>query len=154
MEIRFQSLSGGSCGCFFLLMLSVCLVTFLSWFCKSIFFDKHGYWSLCSVSLVVSLWLDRYFPKLLKVYRLCWVALCVCWGMPSIHRQAVQYFALNFTSYLHGSLGSARGESLWSSQASFGYLHNPTYVYGLLDPQEYVRAFKTLCDLSFPSFFF
>lgn len=51
--------------------------------------------------------------------------------------------------YSYDSLKSASSDGLGISQVCPGHVHNPTYIYGLLDSQEYIRAFRVLCDSSF-----
>lgn len=74
----------------------------------------------------------------------------------TFNTQAVDNWALAFTSCLCGGWWSAWGKSLQSSQIlpghveSPGHVHSPMHTFGLLDSLYYVGAFQNPKKISFP----
>lgn len=66
--------------------------------------------------------------------------------------QASQFTA--FTFCLHTASRSARVEILRPLHIFPVHVHSPVHPYGLLDIQEYVGAFQSPIDISFPNFSF
>lgn len=65
------------------------------------------------------------------------------WGMPSLLWQVVYNSTLAFASGLCRASKSARGETLGPFQVFPGHVHSSENAHGLLDAQEYVRAFSS-----------
>lgn len=106
LEISFIHLPTVCCYCL-LWVVVICLVIFLNYFVKSVFFAVCGHWNLCSFSLVVRF--DRDFLKCLgpkgKKNALPTFAdlLCVVALLQVVSSWTIYNSVRAFTSYLHGT---------------------------------------------------
>lgn len=65
--------------------------------------------------------------------------MCVCLGTTS--HSAKQYTTLSYSLHFHRASMSVRGEYVGPSQVFPEHMHSPRHACGLLDSQEYGRAF-------------